>query len=217
MRMPLNMVALPVQDHSHHTQRGSARGRSLPQIMRQPVFWVAVGAGVVGYTTMSFIMTATPVSMHVLEGHTLEDTKCVIQSHIMAMYLPSLFSGWLIARFGIGRMMFVGCCKYLFCIAVANAGIALPNYGIGLILLGISWNFLFVSGTALLSSGYPSEERFRVQGFNEFVVFGTQAVASLSSGWVLSGLGWHNLVLLCIPVVFVQLLLLLNWRLTASG
>ena len=176
-----------------------------------------MGAGAIGYAMMSFIMTATPVSMHVMQGHALADTKWVIQSHIMAMYLPSLVSGWLIAKFGVGRLMVVGCVVYLLCIVVASMGIALPNYWIGLILLGIGWNFLFVSGTALLPHSYRHEERFRVQGFNEFIVFGTQALASLSSGWVLSGLGWQNLLFLCVPIVLVQLLLLLNWKLRPRG
>ena len=205
-------LLLFVRDMGRDSGQKTGSGRSLGQIMSQPVFWAAVGAGAIGYAMMSFIMTATPVSMHLMEGHSLADTKWVIQSHIMAMFLPSLVSGWLISRFGIGRIMFAGCCVYLLCIAVASMGIALPNYWIGLILLGIGWNFLFVGGTALLPQSYRGEERFRVQGFNEAIVFGTQAVASLSSGWVLSGLGWQNLLLLGVPLVFVQLGLLLYWR-----
>ena len=205
-------LLLMVRDVGVQSAHTAGSGRSMRRIMAQPVFWTAVGAGAVGYAMMSFIMTATPVSMHVMEGHNLADTKWVIQSHIMAMFLPSLLSGWLIAQFGIGRLMFIGCVVYLVCIAVASRGIALPNYWIGLVLLGIGWNFLFVSGTALLPRCYKDEERFRVQGFNEFIVFGTQAVASLTSGWVLSGLGWENLLLLCVPLVCVQLFLLLIWR-----
>jgi MFS family permease len=205
-------LLLFVRDMGQNAGHAAGGGRSLGQIMGQPVFWAAVGAGAIGYALMSFIMTATPVSMHMMEGHSLADTKWVIQSHIMAMYLPSLLSGWLISRLGMGRIMFAGCCVYLLCITVASLGIALPNYWIGLILLGIGWNFLFVAGTALLPQSYRAEERFRVQGFNEAIVFDTQAVASLSSGWVLSGLGWHTLLLLGLPLVFVQLFLLLIWR-----
>jgi MFS family permease len=191
-------------------------GRPLREIMRNTRFWVAVMAATVGYVVMSFVMTATPVSMHVHHGHELADTKWVIQSHIMAMYIPSLFSGWLIARFGEGKLMLIGCLLYLLCIGVAFSGVTLENFWVALILLGLAWNFLFVSGTALLPSTYRDEERFRVQGFNEFVVFGSQAVAALSSGWVLSTIGWQPLLLLCLPMVGVQLALLWVWRLSSN-
>ncbi len=189
-----------------------AGGRPLREIMHSTCFWVAVMAATVGYVVMSFVMTATPVSMHVHHGLELADTKWVIQSHIMAMYLPSLFSGWLIARFGEARLMLTGCLLYVLCIGVALSGVALEHFWVALMLLGLAWNFLFVSGTAMLPSTYRDEERFRVQGFNEFVVFGSQALAALSSGWVLSSIGWQPLLMLCLPMVGVQLALLWLWR-----
>ena len=115
-------LLLFVREAGHERGHGAGSGRSLGQIMTQPLFWTAVGAGAIGYAMMSFIMTATPVSMHVMQGHALADTKWVIQSHIMAMYLPSLVSGWLIAKFGVGRLMVVGCVVYLLCIVVASMG-----------------------------------------------------------------------------------------------
>ena len=192
-------------------QQGVRGGRPMLAIIRQPVLQVAVMAATVGYAVMSFVMTATPVSMHVTHQLPLTDAKWVIQSHIMAMYLPSLISGWLVARFGVARLMVAGCTIFLFCIAVAWSGVALVNFWVALVLLGVAWNFLFVSGTVLLPSSYSTEERFRVQGLNEFIVFGTQAVASLSSGWVLTSMGWHSLLLICIPMVAAQLLLVWSW------
>jgi len=181
------------------------------QLLSQPVLWVAIAGAMVGYTTMSFIMTATPISMHVLAGHDLTATKWVIQSHIVAMYLPSLFSGWLISRFGTARIMRVGCLALLSAVVVAGSGTALNNYWLALILLGIGWNFLFVSGTALLPSAYGDGEPFRVQALNEFLVFGSQAVAALSAGWVLAGLGWASLLYISVPLILAHLLLLLYW------
>jgi predicted MFS family arabinose efflux permease len=187
-------------------------GRPLTTIMQSTAFWVAIMSATVGYVVMAFVMTATPVSMHVHHGYDLADTKWVIQSHIMAMYIPSLFSGWLISNFGAGRLMFAGCLLFILCIGVALAGADLGNFWGALILLGMAWNFMFISGTSLLPTTHRDEERFRVQGFNEFVVFGSQAVASLSSGLVLATIGWQPLLLLCLPMIGVQLALLYLWR-----
>jgi MFS family permease len=187
------------------------------ELLNQPVLWVAIAGALVGYTTMSFVMTATPISMHMHAGHDLVETKRVIQSHIVAMYLPSLLSGWLIARFGTARIMLVGCVALLAAVVVASAGTALNQYWLALILLGIGWNFLFVSGTALLPQAYGDGEPYRVQALNEFLVFGSQALASLSAGWVLASLGWNLLLYACVPLIFGHLLLLLYWnRSTAS-
>jgi MFS family permease len=192
---------------NHHT------GVAQPwrELLSQPVLWVAIAGATVGYTTMSFIMTATPLSMHLHAGHDLVHTKWVIQSHIVAMYLPSLFSGWLISRFGTSRVMFAGCLALLSVVVVATSGTALNQYWLALVLLGIGWNFLFVSGTTLLPAAYGDGEPFRVQGLNEFLVFGSQAVASLSAGWVLAGMGWTLLLYSCVPLILAHLLLLLYW------
>jgi len=186
----------------------SAGGRPLIVIMKSSVFWVAVLASAIGYAVMSYIMTATPVSMHVMMGYSLEETKWVIQSHIFAMFLPSLFSGHLIARFGAQKLMAVGLVFYAVCIVIALSGQAVMHYWGGLVLLGLGWNFLFVSGTVLLPSSYRSEERFKVQGFNDFFVFGLQAFASLSSGVVIYSLGWNSLVVFALPLLLIQLVVM---------
>ena len=190
----------------------SGTGRALTTIAAQPVFWVAVLAAAVGYAIMSFVMTATPMSMHVDVGHSLADTKWVIQSHIMAMFIPSFFSGWLIGRFGADNIMLCGILAFVLCVVIAFYDQALMNYWFALVLLGIGWNFLFVGGTSLLPRSYREEERFKVQGFNEFFVFGFQALASLSSGWVLYAFGWEVLLIACLPLLVVVLMAIFWWR-----
>lgn len=189
-------------------------GRDLFAIAKQPIFLAAIVAAAVGYAVMSFVMTATPMSMHIDMGHSLEDTKWVIQSHIMAMFIPSFFSGWLIGRFGTSNVMLAGVLAFVLCIAIAFVDQALMNYWLALILLGVGWNFLFVGGTSLLPQSYREGEQFKAQAFNEFCVFGFQAVASLSSGWVLYTFGWHALLLICVPLLLIVLLALYAWKRT---
>lgn len=186
-------------------------GRPLSAILRQPVIWAAISAAAIGYAIMSFIMTATPLSMTEVAGHPLEDAKRVIQIHIMAMYLPSLVSGWLIRVVGIARMMGLGLLAYLGCVALAFSGISFHHYLSALILLGIGWNFLFVGGTTLLPQGYRDEERFRVQGLNDLMVFGAQATAALSAGAVLAAVEWTGLLLVAVPFLILHGVLMAIW------
>jgi MFS family permease len=186
--------------------------RPLAEIARNPTLVMAVVAAVGGYGLMSFIMTATPVHMHVHEGHSLAQTKFVIQSHILAMFLPSFFSGWLISRWGAARVIGAGLVAYTTTLVMALTGGAMLNYWSALVLLGIGWNFLFVSGTTLLPSTYVAAERFKVQGLNELLVFGFQATAALSAGAVLHWLGWQNLLLACIPLILLLSMTLVWWR-----
>ncbi len=191
--------------------------RSLREISRQPVFWIAISSAAVGYAVMSFIMTATPVSMHVMDGHSLSQTKWVIQSHIIAMYLPSIIAAWIVARLGITRMMIIGLCAYLVCIAIAYSGHHLGNYWISLILLGIGWNFLFIGGTTLLPQSYQPNERFKVQAFNEFIVFGTQAIAALSAGWIVYAVGWEIMLICTLPIIGIQFIAVAKWAKKSSS
>jgi MFS family permease len=212
----LNLFGLLVLSQFHNVEAPAAEkrggsGRPLAEIARHRVFWIAILGATLGYAVMSFIMTATPVSMHVMQAHSLTETKWVIQSHIAAMYLPSLVSGTLISRFGTAPVMGVGCLAFVASIVAASSGLEVVHYWLALVFLGIGWNFLFVGGTTLLPSSYQPEERFRVQGLNELVVFGCQAVASLSAGWVLVALGWHSMLLLCLPLIAVFALLLFSW------
>lgn len=190
-----------------------SKPRSLKVISKQQAFWIAILSATVGYAVMSFIMTATPVSMHMMDGHSLNHTKWVIQSHIVAMYLPSLIAAWVIRKLGIARMMVSGLIAYLVCIGVAYSGHNLGNYWMSLVLLGLGWNFLFIGGTTLLPRTYQPVERFRVQAINDFIVFGTQATASLSAGWIVYSLGWETMLLFTIPFIFVHFGAVLRWKL----
>jgi len=180
-------------------------GRKLSVIARQPVFILAVSASVVGYALMSFIMTATPVHMHVQEAYSLQDTKWVIQSHIFAMFFPSLFSGWLISQIGTSKIIYLGLSAYITTILISLTGSEWLNYWSALVLLGIGWNFLFVGGTVLLAQSYQPSERFKVQGLNEFLVFGCQATAALSAGIFLYLIEWRGLLLTSFIIIAVQL------------
>ncbi len=188
--------------------------RPLKEILLQRTFWVALLSATIGYAVMSFIMTATPVSMHVMDGHSLGHTKWVIQSHIVAMFLPSLIAAWIIKKLGVPKMMILGLIAYLLCIAIAFAGKQFGNYWISLILLGIGWNFLFIGATTMLPFTYKPSERFKVQAVNDFVIFGTQAVASLSAGWFIFAVGWKNLLLLTLPFIIFQLIVVARWKKT---
>lgn len=183
-------------------------GRPLAELFRNPLLWLAVGASAMGYAMMSFMMTATPLDMHQVRGHSLVDTKWVIQSHIIAMFLPSLFSGRLIAAVGHRGLISLGVAAYVVCLGIALSGHHLHHYWWALILLGVGWNFLFVGGTALLPLCYRAEESFRVQSVNEFAVFGCQAVAALSSGWIINQFGWQTLLWISASMVVVVVALL---------
>ena len=160
---------------------------------------------------MSFIMTATPVSMHVMDNHSLSDTKWVIQSHILAMYLPSIIAAWIIRRLGITRMLITGLFAFTICIVIAYSGHHLGNYWVSLILLGVGWNFLFIGGTTLLPQSYQPAERFKVQAINEFFVFGTQALAALSAGWFVFAVGWETMLTFTLPIIFFHAIIIGRW------
>jgi MFS family permease len=190
---------------------GSDEGRPIVAFVRQPMFLVAVAAAVVSYAVMSFIMTATPISMHVHDHHSDTDTAWVIQSHLLAMYGPSLFSGRLIGRIGVRAGMTAGLALMFACVAIASAGHDLMHYWWGLVLLGVGWNLLFVAGTALLTTTYEPAERFRAQAVNEFSVFGTQALASLLAGPAIHLLGWRTLNLATLVPLALFAAALLAW------
>lgn len=192
-------------------QKTDLQERPLKIILKQRIFWVALLSATIGYAVMSFIMTATPVSMHVMDGHSLGHTKWVIQSHIVAMFLPSLVTAWIIRKLGVSKMMISGLFAYILCIVIAFVGKDVGNYWVSLVLLGIGWNFLFIGATTLLPQSYRPSERFKVQALNDFVIFGIQAIASLSAGWFIFAIGWKMLLLLNLPFIAFQLFILLKW------
>lgn len=190
------------------TAKNSETGRKLSLIAKQPTFILAVSASVVGYALMSFIMTATPVHMHVHSAFSLQETKWVIQSHIFSMFFPSLFSGWLISKLGTTKIIYFGLTAYVITILLGLLGGKWLNYWSALVLLGIGWNFLFVGGTVLLAQTYQPSEKFKVQGLNEFLVFGCQAIAALSAGLILNLIDWRGLLLASVTIIALQLVVI---------
>lgn len=179
-------------------------GRPLPEILLQPRFLVALVCGMFGYAVMTFVMTATPLSM---QGHAyhFDDTSTVIQWHVVAMFAPSFFTGNLIARFGAGPVMASGALLGLGSIAANLGGIAFMNYLAGLVLLGLSWNFLFVGATTLLTGTYTAAEKNKAQALNDFSVFTLVALASLSAGSLQSRFGWEAVNLAAVPLLLAAL------------
>ncbi len=193
-------------------QQSAAKGRPLLKILGQPVILVAVISGCAGFAIMSLVMTSTPLHMHFENGHSLVDTKWVIQSHIVAMFLPSFFVPWIIRRIGVQGLISLGIAALLIMTVVVFSKYAFINYWVSLVLLGIGWNFLFVGGTTLLPEGYRESERFKVQALNDFTIFGIQAVGALLAGWILSTLGWQTLLLISLPILALLVAALVYWR-----
>ena len=186
--------------------------RTLKEIVRQPVFVVAVMGGTAGYGLMTLVMTATPLSMHINDGFSVEETAHVIRTHVLGMYLPSLVSGFLIERLGVVLMMFVGAVGLLATSIVALQGQTVMHYWWALLLLGVGWNFLYIGGTTMLTYTYSMAERFQAQAANEFLVFGTSATASLLAGTVMHYFGWGRLMLIPIPILILVCIALIAVR-----
>ena len=159
-----------------------------------------VSAGL-GYFTMAIIMTATPLHMHLVNKFTLFETSIVIQLHVIGMFLPSLFSGDLIKRFGNTNIIYAGVVILFLSILTNTFFEFYYSYMLGLILLGIGWNFLFVSGSSLLVVSYKEKDKFTAQGLNDFIVFSTQGIGSLSAGFLLYFSNWTVINLLCVPLL----------------
>lgn len=196
------LLFLGLGDAAEHAEHQSLQTeRPLREIVRQPIFLVAVLGGTVGYGLMTLIMTATPLSMHINDGYSLEETASVIRVHVLGMYVPSLAAGFLIEKFGAPRLMFVGTLGLLATSIIGLLGHSFLHYWWALMILGIGWNFLYVGGTTLLTYTYSMAERFRAQAVNEFLVFGTSATASLLAGTVMYFFGWTTLMLVPIPIL----------------
>ena len=163
-----------------------------------------VSAGL-GYFTMAIIMTATPLHMHLVNKFTLFETSIVIQLHVIGMFLPSLFSGDLIKRFGNTNIIYAGVVILFLSILTNTFFDFYYSYMLGLILLGIGWNFLFVSGSSLLVVSYEEKDKFTAQGLNDFIVFSTQGIGSLSAGFLLYFSNWTVINLLCVPLLIIVL------------
>ncbi len=190
---------LPIRPADHSQPK-----RNLWPIIKQPLFILAAGSAAIGYGVMAFVMTATPISMHEVNEHSLSHTTLVIQSHIIAMFLPSLLSGYLLKRGFSTSLIITGFGLYLLVCGIAMFDQSVLHYWWALVLLGLGWNFIFITSTSILPKSYNEEEKFKVQAANDFSVFTFQAIAAFAAGWVLFNLNW-------IGVIWIALVATCSW------
>ncbi len=183
------------------------RGRPLFEIARQPRFIAAALCGVIAYPMMNLVMTSAPLAMKMC-GLSVSDSNFGIQWHIVAMYGPSFFTGSLIARFGAPSVVAAGLLLEAAGATIGLSGMTAIHFWSTLIVLGIGWNFGFVGASALVLETHRPQERNKVQAFNDFLVFGTMAVGSFSSGQLLANYGWSAVNLVVFPPVLLGLTVL---------
>jgi MFS family permease len=186
----------------------NAEARPIGVILKQPGVIVAIAAGAVAFAVMVTIMVATPIQMHVKDGHSMGFVALIIQGHLLGMYVPSLFTGQLVSRFGVTKMMMAGIVCLITSISFNISGHEIQNFAVGLVFLGVGWNFLFISGTTLLTENYTYAERFKTQAANDFIVYTTFATGSLFSGAMLHFLGWEKLNLIMLVLVAAMIVVL---------
>ena len=196
------------------TDRHLPGGRPLIEIFRQPRLIVAVVCGVASYSMMNLVMTSAPVAM--LDcNHSVTDAALGLQWHVLAMFAPSLFTGALITRFGTDHVAGCGLAIIAAGALLALTGITIWHFWAALVLLGIGWNFAFVGATALVTLCHRPNERNKVQAVNDFLVFGSMALGSFSSGALLARYGWNMVAEVVLPVVLVAGVLLVGVNLMA--
>lgn len=181
------------------------------EIARDPAFVVALLAATCGFATMNLLMTATPLAMDFC-GLPFSASAFVLQWHVIGMFAPSFFTGHLIQRFGVRRILLAGAVLMFACASVALAGVSLAHFWWSLLLLGAGWNFLFIGGTSLLVQTCRPEERGKVQGGNDFIVLATQALTSIASGLLIMSAGWHTLVWCALPLIAATTIASLRWK-----
>lgn len=193
-------------------------GRPLAEIMRQPVFIVAAMAGMFSYGIMNLLMTSTPLAMRAHDHH-FNDAAFVLQWHMIGMYAPAFFTGSLVQRFGVVRIILSGIAINLACMLTALAGTDLINFWAAMFLLGVGWNFMYVGGSALLTECHTPAERAKTQAANDFLIFLTMAISSASSGLLLHKSGWHAVNYGSIPflVLAFAATVWLMWRRREAG
>ena len=203
----LVLSRIPLARRSGRTEPPSTK--RFRDFLHTPGYRLAVFAGLSSYAVMSFIMTATPLSMHVHDGFSGSETTVVITAHLLGMYLPSLATPWIVAKLGPRGMIAAGLLANVLCIGIAAwVGHEFMHYFVALLILGVGWNLMFVGATVLLAANYAPADRFRAQGYNDLSVFGSQALASLLAGTAIETLGWQTLNLIALP-----LLALVAWSL----
>ncbi len=186
----------------------STSGRPLLQILAQPKCFVAMITAFVSYGVMSLLMTSTPLAM-IACGFQFSDSAMVISAHVIGMFAPSFFTGNLISRHGPLNIILIGVIINVICVGVDLAGVHIANFAIGLFLLGVGWNFMFIGATTLLTEVHSPSERAKIQGFNDFLIFGTITMAAVSSGNLLHFFGWQIVNYGVLPFLVAVLLLVL--------
>jgi predicted MFS family arabinose efflux permease len=177
---------------------GGEPPRPILAIVRQPDYAVALFAAATGAGVMILAMTATPLAM-AGQQHGLAATSSVIQAHILGMFLPSFFTGSLVVRFGVVRVMLAGTVLIAGHVAMSLSGAGVVSFGSALFLLGVGWNFLFIGGTTLLTRAYRPAERGRAQAANDLVIYLVGLLSALSAGPLLHAVGWRTMNLLLLP------------------
>ncbi len=176
--------------------------RPLAAIVRTPRFIVAVACGMASYAMMNMVMTSAPLAM-IGCGHSVTDATLGIQWHVLAMYAPSFVTGSLISRFGVERITGIGLGLIALTAVVGLAGITVAHFWSALVLLGVGWNLAFIGATTMVTQCHRPHERNKVQAFNDFLIFGSMAVASFSSGQMLEYLGWQAINEVIFPTILV--------------
>ena len=190
------------------------RARPIMDIVRQPIFIVAVLAQMMGQGVMNLLMTGTPLAM-MAHHHTFADTAFVIQWHVVGMFLPGFFTGTLVRRWGERTVILLGIGLNALAVAAASLDVGVYNFFLAMTLNGMGWNFMFVAGSSLVTKAYAPPERSRTQAANDFLVFGTAAVTSLSSGQLLHHRGWQ-VVLTTAAVMLLAALAGSIWRVSRA-
>jgi MFS family permease len=194
---------------------GAPAGRPLAELIRQPVFAVAVAAAALGFGVMNLLMAATPIAMQQC-NLPFEDAALVLEWHVLGMFVPSFFTGRLIQRFGALSIMTIGALLNLACVAIALSGVDLMQFLLALFVLGVGWNFLYTGGTTLFTQAYRPEEKNRAQGVMDSCVFGTMALSSFASGALVTTQGWTLLNMgSLVPMALVTAVLV--WLIARGG
>jgi predicted MFS family arabinose efflux permease len=192
-------VLLGLRVPASREEPGAAlQGRAWREIVSQPAYLVALFGAATGYGIMILAMTATPIAM-VHHHHELSAAATVIQLHVLGMFLPSFFTGSLIARFGVLRVMQAGVGLLAGHVLMTLTGNGFGSFAGALVLLGVGWNFLYIGGTTLLTTTYSAAERGRAQATNDMTIFAIGLACSFSAGALLQALGWQALNMLLLP------------------
>ncbi len=209
--LTLTFLDLPMQP----ARATDEPARPLLQVVRQPTALTAFFAALVAYVTMNLLMTMTPLAMLAC-GFAFADSATVIQWHVVGMFAPSFFTGSLIARFGVERIIAAGGVLMAACIAINVAGIDFANFVASLFLLGLGWNFMFIGGTTLLTRVHRPSEKAKVQGFNDLCLFTAVTVSAAASGALHEWVSWQPMNLMALPLVLAVIAMAL-WRARQAG